>query len=324
MDADHHRVHPAMERVADVARASRPPGTTGPGDLLAAIEELEAVLYPHLRGEEEEAMPLVAASITAADWHAWDQEHNIKGLSFGELALTGLWTLDGQDPVSHALMSQVVPRPVLFRHHHGLRPALPPQDRPPVGRHPSSHCRRPDQGHGGLAMSRVQRTGTVQADVPATPAQVWQVLTDVPRIGEWSHECHTAQWLDGADRAAVAARFRGTNKARFARWSRPCTIVVLDADRCFTYRTNGGVMRDATEWAFTLEPTDSGGRITQSYEIISLPRATEWVISKVLPEHVDRSRALREDLARLGAVAETVPALDTPEPLREPPHVPGT
>ena len=27
---------------------------------------------------------------------------------------SGLWTLDGQDPVSHALMSQVVPRPVLF------------------------------------------------------------------------------------------------------------------------------------------------------------------------------------------------------------------
>ena len=91
----------------------------------------------------------------------------------------------------------------------------------------------------------------------------------------------------------MGARFRGTNKARFARWSRPCTIGVLDAERCFTYRTNGGVMQDATEWTFTLEPTDSGCRITQSYEIISLPRATEWAISKVLPEHVDRSQALR-------------------------------
>ena len=131
------------------------------------------------------------------------------------------------------------------------------------------------------------------------------MLTDVPRVGEWSHECHTAQWLDGADRAAVGTRFRGTNKARFARWSRPCTIGVLDAERCFTYRTNGGVMQDATEWTFTLEPTDSGCRITQSYEIISLPRATEWVISKVLPEHVDRSSALRGDLERLGTVAAT-------------------
>ena len=89
--------------------------------------------------------------------------------------------------------------PRAVRHHHGLRPAPPPQDRTPVGRHPGSRCRCPDQGHGrDLGVSRVQRTGTVQADVRATPAQVWMVLTDVPRVGE----------------------------------------------------------RDATEWTFTLEPTE--------------------------------------------------------------------
>lgn len=114
MDADHQRIHPAMERVTEVARTGRTPGGAAPAGLLAVIEELEAVLYPHLRREEEEAMPVVAASITAADWHRWDQEHNIKGVPFGELAESGLWVLDGQDTVSHALMSQAVPRPVLF------------------------------------------------------------------------------------------------------------------------------------------------------------------------------------------------------------------
>ncbi len=114
MDADHHRIHPAMERVAGAAGALRTPSATAPSELLTAIEELQAVLNPHLRREEEEAMPLVASSITAADWHTWDQEHNIKVLSFGELADAGLWTLDGQDPVSRTLMSQAVPRPALF------------------------------------------------------------------------------------------------------------------------------------------------------------------------------------------------------------------
>jgi len=41
-------------------------------------------------------------------------------------------------------------------------------------------------------------------------------------------------------------------------------------------------------------------------EIISLPRATECGISKILPEQIDRSEALREDLKRLGAVAAAV------------------
>lgn len=134
MDADHRLVHPAMEQVADAARAFRASGTIATTDVLAAIDALEAVLYPHLAREEDETMPVVAASITATDWHR----------------------------------------------------------------------------------------------LPATPEQVWQVLTDVPRIGEWSHECHTAQWLDGADQAAVGARFRGTSKARFAQnlpppWSERCS-----------------------------------------------------------------------------------------------------
>jgi indolepyruvate ferredoxin oxidoreductase len=49
----------------------------------------------------------------------------------------------------------------------------------------------------------------------------------------------TAITLNGA---AVDARFRGSNKARFARWSRPCTITELDSARRFVYRTNGGIM----------------------------------------------------------------------------------
>jgi hemerythrin-like domain-containing protein len=114
MDADHRLVHPAMEQVADATRALRTPGTIATTDVLAAIDALEAVLYPHLAREEDETMPVVAASITATDWHRWDQEHNIQGRSFRELAATGLWTLDGQDPASHALMRQVVPRPVMF------------------------------------------------------------------------------------------------------------------------------------------------------------------------------------------------------------------
>ena len=151
--------------------------------------------------------------------------------------------------------------------------------------------------------NRMPRTGRVEVTVPATPDQVWAVLADVTRTGEWSHECHTAQWLDGADEAAVGARFRGANKAGFARWSKPCTITALLPSRRLVYRTNGGIMGDATEWTFTLEPTEGGCRIAQSYEILSLPRALEWAILKMVPQHLDRSSALREDLQRLGAVA---------------------
>jgi uncharacterized protein YndB with AHSA1/START domain len=154
---------------------------------------------------------------------------------------------------------------------------------------------------------RMQRSGRVDAQVAATPEQVWAVLADVTRIGEWSHECRTARWLGGAGGAAIGARFQGTNRAGVVRWRRPCTITQLEPSRRLVYRTNGGIMGDATEWAFTLEPSGDGCRIVLAYEVLSLPRAAEWVILKLLPHHLDRGAALRGDLTRLGEVAARAP-----------------
>ena len=85
-----------MERLTETAHTLDRSSAGAAADVLAAIKHLETVLYPHLRREEEDAMPVVAASITAKDWHTWDQKHNIKPLSFGEFAELGLWTLGGR------------------------------------------------------------------------------------------------------------------------------------------------------------------------------------------------------------------------------------
>ncbi len=155
--------------------------------------------------------------------------------------------------------------------------------------------------------SKVDRSGQVDVDVPATPDQVWAVLTDVTRIGEWSHECRTAQWLDGNDQAAVGARFRGSNKVRFNRWSKKCTITDMEPAHRFVYETNVDFMGGPTRWTFTLEPTADGCHVAQSFQIDHMPKAAEWVLAKMLPEHADRSQALREDLTRLGALAAKEP-----------------
>lgn len=151
--------------------------------------------------------------------------------------------------------------------------------------------------------ARIRRTAEVAVETTATAEQVWAVLADVTRVGEWSHECRTARWLDGADRADVGVRFRGANRAGLARWARPCTITEVEPGRRLAYRTHGGISGDSTEWRFTLEPTPGGCRIVQAYEILRLSRALEWAILKVVPQHEDRAPALRSDLERLGAVA---------------------
>jgi uncharacterized protein YndB with AHSA1/START domain len=50
----------------------------------------------------------------------------------------------------------------------------------------------------------------VEFVVDTEPARMWDLVTDVARIGEWSPECVGASWLDGAA-AAPGARFEGRN-----------------------------------------------------------------------------------------------------------------
>jgi uncharacterized protein YndB with AHSA1/START domain len=139
--------------------------------------------------------------------------------------------------------------------------------------------------------------------VDASPDQVYAVLTDVTRIAEWSHECRGAEWLDGANRAEVGARFRGSNQVNRFGWSRVCTVTALEPGRAFGYRTSGGVPSDSTAWSFDLEPDGTGTRITQRYQVLAFSRAMELFTYALVPAHRDRRDALREDLVRLGVAA---------------------
>jgi hypothetical protein len=147
------------------------------------------------------------------------------------------------------------------------------------------------------------RHGEVRAVLPATPHQVWDVLSDVTRIGEWSHECRGADWLGGASRAAVGARFSGRSRSGIMSWSRTCTVTELTVDRTFAYVTHGVLLRDSTAWTTRIEPDPEGALVIQSYDVVSLPRWAEIIILAVVPNHGDRVEALEGDLRRLGRVA---------------------
>jgi hemerythrin-like domain-containing protein len=108
MAADHAAIDPAVEGLR-VAAARWAGSGTDASDLLDALAALETVLLPHLDREETEAMPVVSATITHRQWHAWDQEHNIKPKSLSILAEEGLWLMDGLDPTRRAVVEAEVP-----------------------------------------------------------------------------------------------------------------------------------------------------------------------------------------------------------------------
>ena len=145
--------------------------------------------------------------------------------------------------------------------------------------------------------------GAVERVVPAPPHAVWSLLADVTRTGEWSPECRSARWLDGATEPVVGARFRGVNRWGLVRWTRDCEVVTAEpGPRAVVADGPAGLTSDSTLWRYVLEPVDGGTRVVQSYEVlVPLPPAVQrTVVRTLLPHHVDMRPHMERTLERLG------------------------
>lgn len=153
-------------------------------------------------------------------------------------------------------------------------------------------------------MSQVQKNSRVEVVVDATVSQVWAVVSDVTRIGEWSHECHAARWLGDANGPSPGARFRGRNRARWAHWSRTNEITNIDPPHEIGWRTVPTLLfPDSTQWHIRLEPFEGRTHITQSFTVLRAPWLLDRLYARLIPTHQNRDARLAQDLARAGAAA---------------------
>lgn len=149
----------------------------------------------------------------------------------------------------------------------------------------------------------MQGQNAVDLTVDAGIDAVWEVVRDVTRVGEWSHECIDAAWLDGATSAIPAARFRGRNRAGILRWGRVSEIVSADPYELVWRTVPTLFFPDSSEWCIALEEIDGATSITQRYHMLREPKLLFVIYALLVPAHRDRTTALLHDLQRLGEVA---------------------
>src|SRR5260370_38408372 len=73
-----------------------------------------------------------------------------------------------------------------------------------------------------------------QTVISTSPERVYALVSDLPRMGEWSPECERAEWTDGTTVAAEGARFIGHNRGgplKAIRWSRRGRVLAADPGR---------------------------------------------------------------------------------------------
>jgi uncharacterized protein YndB with AHSA1/START domain len=104
-------------------------------------------------------------------------------------------------------------------------------------------------------------TESIAIDAPAPT--VYALVSDLPRMGEWSPECTRVTWTSGAVGPAVGARFVGHNRVGAIRWITFGRVVDADPGRRFAFSIHFGPI-PISLWAYDFTPTSSGCEITET------------------------------------------------------------
>ena len=145
----------------------------------------------------------------------------------------------------------------------------------------------------------------VSRDIAASPEAVFAAITDVTRMGQWSPETQNAEWNEGHNGPALGAMFTGHNQFGENEWSTEAKIVGLVANERFVFDCMVGDFVFAT-WSYAIEATDSGCRVTESWQDHRPDEVKEMslAISGVEDRVVHNRATIEVTLAALAAEVE--------------------
>ncbi len=146
--------------------------------------------------------------------------------------------------------------------------------------------------------------------IVAAPAEVlYELVSDVTKMGSWSPETTSCRWLGAATGPAVGARFRGANRQGWRRWSTTSTVVSAEPGHQFAFEVTLGPF-PISRWSYDFVPEGDRCRLTETWT--DLRQAWMVRISPVVMGVPDRAGHNREGmeatLANLARAAEEVPA----------------
>ena len=150
--------------------------------------------------------------------------------------------------------------------------------------------------------------GSVTVHMAASADRVWDLVSDVTRVGEFSPETFEAEWLGGASGPAVGARFRGhvRRNGRGPVYWTVCTVTACDPGREFGFAVGGPGGRIVNTWAYRLATGPGGGTdVTESFELPStLPTRLYWLIAGSARGR-SNAEGMRVTLEKIKAVVES-------------------
>jgi len=92
---------------------------------------------------------------------------------------------------------------------------------------------------------------------------LYDMVSDVTRIGEWSPVCKACWWDEGSS-ARAGGWFTGRNTTADRTWETRSEVVVAERGREFAFIVGGSYVR----WGYTFTVVGEGTRVTESWEFL--------------------------------------------------------
>ena len=147
-------------------------------------------------------------------------------------------------------------------------------------------------------MTELKRSESIS--VAVAPDELYAMVSDVTRMGEWSPICKACWWDEGQG-PEVGAWFTGRNELPERTWETRSQVVAATPGREFAWEVNDGWVR----WGFTMEPDGQGTTLTQYWRF--LPKGIEGFRERFGAD-ADAQIATRSELA-LSGIPQTLAAI---------------
>jgi uncharacterized protein YndB with AHSA1/START domain len=147
----------------------------------------------------------------------------------------------------------------------------------------------------------------VSLHIDATPETVWGLVSDITKMGTYSPEVFEAEWLDGATKPEVGARYRGhvkRNEVGPTYWT-TCEVTECRPGEVFEFAVMAG-RKPINTWRYEFAPGAGGGTdVTESFHLTDNLLTKLWrPLGGFLRENRNKRDMLRT-LERVKAAAET-------------------
>ncbi|MCE4264989.1 polyketide cyclase [Rhodococcus sp. ACPA4] len=97
-------------------------------------------------------------------------------------------------------------------------------------------------------------------DINASPQDVWAIVADLQRMGEWSPQCKKMKVIGGTVREG--AKTLNINRKGLLVWPTTAKVVRFEPNKSVAFR----IAENRTIWSYNIEATETGTKLTERRE----------------------------------------------------------